>query len=139
MDTNVFVAAFAAHGVCEAVVELCLDRYEMGVSEALLAEVRRNLIRKIKLPANEADSFVSFVRSSAQLVVPTELDASACRDADDLKILGTAVSFGADYLVTGDQDMLVLERIGETRIVTPGVFARLQSEGPAEHRTRRSR
>jgi hypothetical protein len=32
-----------------------------------------------------------------------------------------------------------LERIGETRIVTPGVFARLQSEGPAEHRTRRSR
>ena len=37
--------------------------------------------------------------------------------------LEAAVQGSADRLVTGDEDLLELERIEETRIVTPGVFA----------------
>lgn len=125
LDTNVIVAAFAAHGLCEAVMELCLDRRELGVSRDLLEEIRRNLVKKIKLPEPTAEEIVSFIQSKAELVVPVELEPSACRDADDLKILGTAITFGADYLVTGDKDMLVLEHIRGIEILTPRAFARL--------------
>jgi uncharacterized protein len=46
----------------------------------------------------------------------------ACRDADDLHVLGLATTGKADYLVTGDDDLLVLKRFGRCRIVTPRQF-----------------
>ena len=127
LDTNVYMAAFATHGLCEAIVELCLDQHEMAASTGLLAEVKRNLVRKIKLPERTAREVVAFIESKTELVVPCDLDRSACRDSDDLKILGIAIAFCADYLVTGDQDMLVLGRIQKTKIVSPGAFARILS------------
>ena len=125
LDTNVFIAAFATHGLCEAIMELCLDKHEMAVSRELLAEIRRNLVRKVKLPERTADEIVEFIESETELVTPAELDKSACRDSGDLKILGTAIAFESEYLVTGDQDMLVLGRIGKTKIVSPSSFARI--------------
>ena len=53
LDTNVFVAAFATHGVCEAIMELCLDQHELGVCLELLSEVKRNLVKKLKIPESE--------------------------------------------------------------------------------------
>ena len=128
LDTNVFVAAFASRGLCEAVVELCLDRHRVGVSRELLQELRRNLVRKVKLPPATADEIVRFVESRSETVSPTPVPESSCRDADDLKILGTAIAFGADCLITGDQDLLVLKQIHATRIVSPREFGRILGE-----------
>lgn len=125
LDTNVFVAAFATHGLCEAILELCLDQHEIAVSRELLDETRRNLIKKVKLPERTADEIVQFIESNAQVVTPSSLDESACRDSSDLKILGTAVACEAEYLVTGDKDMLVLRKIAKAQIVSPTAFARI--------------
>jgi len=48
--------------------------------------------------------------------------ADACRDADDLHVLGLVKSGRADYLITGDDDLLTLKRFGHCRIVTPRQF-----------------
>jgi hypothetical protein len=124
LDTNVFIAAFATRGVCEAVMELCLDRHQVGVSRDLLQELRRNLVKKVKLPPAVADEMVRFVASRSEIVRSAQVSESLCRDPDDLKILGTAVAFEADDLITGDQDLLVLRRIGATEIVSPREGAR---------------
>ena len=50
LDANVVVAAFASRGLCESILELCLDSHEIILSEHLLDEISRNLIKKIKLP-----------------------------------------------------------------------------------------
>ena len=49
LDSNVIVAAFASRGLCESILELCLDSHEVVLSEGLLAETRKNLSKKIKL------------------------------------------------------------------------------------------
>lgn len=41
-----------------------------------------------------------------------------CRDAKDNFLLSLAVDSTADYLVTGDNDLLDLKTIGKTKIVT---------------------
>lgn len=41
-----------------------------------------------------------------------------CRDPDDNSILGCAVEGEANYLVTGDQDSLVLREYRDIRIIT---------------------
>jgi predicted nucleic acid-binding protein len=45
-----------------------------------------------------------------------------CRDPDDDQILSCALSAKADYLVTGDMDLLDLKEFRGTRILTPGAF-----------------
>ena len=46
----------------------------------------------------------------------------ACRDPRDDKFLEVAVHGEADYLVTGDGDLLALHPFGKVAIVTPGRF-----------------
>jgi putative PIN family toxin of toxin-antitoxin system len=138
LDTNVLVAAFATHGLCSAVLELCLDQHEIGISRQLLGELRRNLIKKVKLPEQTADEIVLFLESRATMVVPAAVDKSACRDPDDLKILGTAIAFGSDFLITGDQDLLVLKEVKGSHIVSPGSFAHALGHKGKGHRTKRS-
>lgn len=41
-----------------------------------------------------------------------------CRDAKDNPFLDVALAGQADYLITGDTDLLVLEKIGDTQIIT---------------------
>lgn len=131
LDSNIFVAAFATRGICEAILELCLDQHEMAVSRELLHEVRRNLIKKVKLPEQTADEIIAFIETKSVLVTPAELGQADCRDEEDLKILGTAVAFGSDYLVTGDQDLLILGQIGRIGIGNPSTFARILRDKPA--------
>jgi len=47
------------------------------------------------------------LRNSAIIVTPTEA-ITACRDADDNKILEAAVAGDADLIVTADKDLRVL-------------------------------
>ncbi len=56
---------------------------------------------------------------------------SACRDPKDDKFLEVAVNGRADYLITGDADLLALNPFRGTSIVTPQVFvAEIAREQP---------
>lgn len=45
-----------------------------------------------------------------------------CRDPDDNKFLDCAIEGKAKYLITGDQDLLILKEIMRVQIVTPRRF-----------------
>jgi len=50
-----------------------------------------------------------------------------CRDTKDNFLLNLAIDGKVDYLVTGDKDLLVLEKVGKTRVVTLAKFTELIS------------
>lgn len=122
LDTNVIIAAFASRGLCGAVFELCLDRFEVILSEAILEEVSINLHRKIKLPIPQCRVIDSYLRENALLCETDDLDESLCRDKNDIHVLGLAQRSSAEYIVTGDQDLLCLGMYKNTQIVTPRGF-----------------
>ncbi len=122
LDTNVLIAALLTRGACESVVAVCLAQHELLLSEHILAETAR-ILRK-KAPAVQ-QAAVEVLRRHCGLVLPADVGVGACRDPDDLPVLGTAAAAQADYLVTGDQDLLVLGRYGTTRIVSPREFIEL--------------
>lgn len=127
LDAKVLIAAFAARGLCEALFELCLEKHEIGASAPLLQEVRDQLVSKIKLPEETANEILGFLQRHASSTDPVEVPADACRDPDDLMVLGTAKAAEADYLVTGDRDLLILETYEGISIVTPRKFWEVQS------------
>lgn len=118
-DTNVLLAAFATHGLCEALFEVCLVGHELVTSEHILDEFQRNLTGKFRIPARRASDLVAFVRVRAEEVVPAVSAASVPAEAEDLPLLGTAVAGRCDLLVTGDAGLVALGSIEGIPIVTP--------------------
>jgi len=57
------------------------------------------------------------------LAVPVPLAAEVWRGPYDIKILGLAVASNADYIVTGDKDLLVLKSFENIPILTPRSFS----------------
>lgn len=127
LDANVLIAAFVARGVCAELLEHCVREHEPVTSAAILEEVRRNLVAKIKVAASQADQAVSLLRTRLDVVEPLALGAQVCRDADDDVVLGTAIAGQCDAIVTGDRDLLDLGSYREIVIVSPRGFWSFES------------
>ncbi len=57
--------------------------------------------------------------------ITTTSNISICRDIKDNFLLNLAVDGNADYLITGDKDLLILEQIENTKIITINEFKTL--------------
>ena len=123
LDASVIVAAFAAHGLCEAVFELCLDSHQILISTDLIEELKAALRKKIKLPAETVKSITALIRENATMVVPAPIPKDSCRDPNDLHILGLVAAGEAEYLITGDNDLLVLVKFRGCSILSPREFS----------------
>ncbi len=123
LDANVIIAAFAARGLCESIMEVCLSEHEIVLSDDLFDEILRNLRLKIKLPTNIVDNICELLREHANISIPEPLASDVCRDPDDIKILGLAVASNADYIVTGDKDLLTLKNFQDIPILNPRSFS----------------
>jgi putative PIN family toxin of toxin-antitoxin system len=118
-DTNVLFAAFVAHGVCAGLYEECLLRGRIVVSPFILEELQEKLLTKAKLSPVEVEEVIDALSADAEIVKTQPLTIRVCRDADDDWILATTLAAKADALVTGDKDLLVLERHEGIPILTP--------------------
>jgi len=122
LDTTVIVAAFAARGLCAEVFEVCVSGHSIVLSEHILSETQDKLIKKVKLPKKAALAIIDYLRGIAEIVIPVLLDKSICRDKDDVIIIGTAISGLANFIITGDEDLLILKTYKDVKIVTPRQF-----------------
>ena len=55
-------------------------------------------------------------------IINPESEIKICRDTKDNFLLNLAVDGNADYLITGDKDLLILEKINNTKIITIADF-----------------
>ena len=123
LDTNVLYAVFTVpNGFCAELFRLLLARHEVVVSEHILVELSGHLIGKAKLSPQKVDAVIDGLRHFTTVVVPGYVARGACRDADDLPVLGTALSAEAKAIITGDKDLLVLVQFGDALILTPRAF-----------------
>lgn len=93
-------------------------------SSATLAELARVLARPKLRRVLAEDEAKLFFDAYSKHVLPIVVAAAPglSRDTDDDAFLHLAISGRADWLVTGDRDLLVLGSIEVTRIVTPAGF-----------------
>jgi hypothetical protein len=123
-DSNVLLAAMFTHGLCETLLDECFvsqDRILLA-SDHIMQEFYRRAVTKFGVTPQEAQFDTDFLRKHLQVVEPASVSTDACRDPKDLPILGTAQAAAADYLVTGDKDLLVLQRFEKTIILSPRQF-----------------
>ena len=122
-DSNVYIAAFATHGVCHLLVEACLVDHSVYSSDFILREVEEKLERKIKLPRRIVDEVIAYLHEQTTNYNPGIAHTRISRDPDDDNILRLAEETFSEYIVTGDKDLLVLGSHLKTKIVSPRDFA----------------
>ena len=126
LDTNVLVAAFVSDGLCRRLLLRARDRgFTLAISPFIRDEFAQVLSRKVGATAGE-------IREALELIdeISTSVDATSgetgvagiCRDPDDDGILACAVATAADYLVSGDKDLLVLDNCRGVKIIAPRTF-----------------
>jgi putative PIN family toxin of toxin-antitoxin system len=123
-DINVLVAAFAAEGICSKILTRGRKKqFHLIACPIILQEFERVLIKKFSATRNEAQSALKIVSEAMHsIVLPSQSEQSVCRDPDDDAILACALEARADYLVTGDLDLLEVKIFKGIRIVTPRDF-----------------
>jgi putative PIN family toxin of toxin-antitoxin system len=124
LDTNVLVSGLAYPA---SVPGRILSAWQQGgldvvLSRYILDEMVRVLprLKRISLTGSEIRDFADSFMFMAEIVEPIAESDERLRDRADLPVLGTLVVAGADYLITGDQDLLALA--DRYPILTPSLF-----------------
>ena len=117
LDTNVLVSAFATRGLCADVLRHVLAEHELLTGEVNLAEMRRVLRLRLRVPGETVDAIENLLRDQVVVPRPRKAVDIAVRDPDDAWVLASAVAGKADVLVTGDRDLLELAGRAPVRIL----------------------
>jgi putative PIN family toxin of toxin-antitoxin system len=126
LDTNVLISYLWSSANCIRIVRAMLleDRFTAAVSHVMMEEFDNVLSRpKIKRRIGEIDPAI-FRREyllSTHMVQPKKT-VTLCGDPNDNMLLECAEEARADFLVTGDDDLLCLGRFDKTQIVKPAWF-----------------
>jgi uncharacterized protein len=127
-DTNVLVSALLLpDSKPRQALDLALQKGKVLVSFTVLAEIYEVLSRKqFRRYIDEEDvrNFLAALTRETEYVDVVET-ITACRDPKDDKFLELAVSGHADYVVSGDSDLLALNPFRGVVITPPHTFLKL--------------
>jgi uncharacterized protein len=128
LDTNIVVSALFWKGTPRVVYDAALEKhYLMLTTEALAAELKRVLAypkfaEQIAKRELEVDSVVGDYLAIAVAVLPGEVPAEVIRDPKDRDVLACAIGGKADFIVSGDKDLLVLSQYENIPILSADQF-----------------
>lgn len=125
LDTNVIVSGLGWSGAPAAILDAVSDdRLVLVTSAPLLAELRRVLEypRLAKVIHHGGAQLADLVAASGVVVVPNRV-LTVVHDDDDNRVLEAAIAGAADYIVSGDTDLLDLGSFQGIPIIAPGEFA----------------
>ncbi len=127
LDTNVVVSALIRDGIPRRVINEIVTRDDWFwiVTGEIETEYREVLARpRFKLPSAIQQDFQVFIEAAAIRVHPVT-PPHFPRDPKDELFIAAALASNADYLITGDKDLLDEQPLASTQIVKPAEFARL--------------
>jgi putative PIN family toxin of toxin-antitoxin system len=122
LDTNVLAAGFATRGLCSDLIRDILENHEPVTSLEILAELKRILSTKFKMPAEDVKEVLELIHSSSTIAEPVTGASYEINDADDIPHLSAAENANCLYFVTGDKELWSASPIGQMQILSPRDF-----------------
>lgn len=127
-DTNTTVSALLFDQSTPArAFDLALENGEILLSQDALAELHDVLGREKfdrYVSQQDRDRFLAMLVLKATAIDIVD-KIRICRDPDDDKFLELALNGAANWIVSGDEDLLALHPFRAVSIVTPGQFLEL--------------
>jgi len=122
IDTNVWLSALYFSGKPAQVVNLIEDKKMISIiSGFILQEIKEKMVINFDTPVYAANATISYISSLSEVASLKGVDFDL-RDSDDNQVLETAVVGKCDFLITGDRDLLSLEKYNQVKMITPAQF-----------------
>lgn len=123
VDTNVMISGIFFGGFPRQVVEAVVDSKIVAcANQEILDEYVRVVEEMIaRKQGTLRDDALTILMSKLDLVQP-ESHVEVCRDPDDDKFIACALDARALYIVSGDQDLLVIGEYNGIRVITAAEF-----------------
>ena len=132
LDTNVLVSGLLFPGGPPSRLVAAWRRgaFDLVVSDFLVDELARtwhHLAPRLKHTPADLDDFLDTLQLRSEIVQIdadrlSQASAAGLRDPNDVPILAMLIGAAADFIVTGDKDLLAVA--GIYPILTPAVFER---------------
>ncbi len=124
LDTNVLFAALISPGVCAKLLLRARRRdFQLVICPWIREELTRVLSAKLQsTPAEVRQALLLVDEAVESAAKPRGEVHGICRDPDDDHVLDCLLNSGAEYLVTGDADLLTLKEFHGSPIMSPREF-----------------
>lgn len=123
IDTNTFIAAgWRVNAQARRVFAgVARRRFRLAVTAAILDEYR-GVSGRSRFAGKNYSGLLSWIEKHALVVEPAPLGKRLCRDVKDDVFLACALSSGARFIVSNDEDLLALGKPFGIEIVQPAEF-----------------
>jgi putative PIN family toxin of toxin-antitoxin system len=134
LDTNWYISATINKNSRRILYQLLTNKNIIVLyCDEIIAEYQQVIIRnkfsKVIKP-KQAFRFIDFVLPKLEYIT-LKTAVKASRDPKDNYLLSLSIDGNADYLITGDMDLLVLEHIEKTKIMRLNQFLEIIADLPA--------
>ena len=134
IDTSVFIRYLIKPSVAikELIEEHWLgDKIELVTAPELIAELQGVLERdyiQVLIRPEEGQTLLDALSQKAEILPSLGKVPPYTRDPKDDIFVGCALAGDADYLITVDEDILVLDAVGDVCMVTPVDFCAIHQQ-----------
>jgi putative PIN family toxin of toxin-antitoxin system len=115
---------YFSHSIPRQALNKALDTDKILISQEIILELtqvlNRNKLNKYLLKEERLKFLADFLKDVQTVTIYQKIDA--CRDKKDNKFLDLAICGQAQYIITGDQDLLILNPFSGIYIINPKQF-----------------
>ena len=127
IGSNIFVSSFFWGGHPREVFERVIN----GLDELFITdEIKKEIFSvmsssKFAVKISEIEDYIKIIEKYSTNIELKDIPKSISRDKDDDKILQCALDGNADFIITGDNDLLVLKEYKTIKITKPKNYLEL--------------
>lgn len=127
LDTNVYISAFAFGGEPRRVINAIMAGKAVNYISNQIIDELASVLKRPKFGYDDAvvRIIIHEVEQISKLFNDFKVPDLVERDIKDNHVLPCALYARADYLVTGDNDLLGVEVPGKLEIITPARFMKI--------------
>lgn len=128
LDTNVIISGMLWSGTPRNVLQLAKSEKITTVTSELMLDELRDVLQREKFAKylqrldKSPEELVGEYLEYTSIIEPIDLKGDIVRDAKDVIVLETAVGGDANYNVSGDEDLTILEQFKTIEIVNVNKF-----------------
>ena len=124
LDTNILLSSLFWKGQPRKIVDLAIENKFRAVTSADILEELKCVLEEdfSQVPYDVMERILRDILSYSALVIPKKITVKNLRDFQDTKIIACALEAEAEYIVTGDKDLLVLKEYARIKITTAREF-----------------
>ena len=121
IDTNIFVSSFFWGGYPREVFERVINGLdELFITDEIIIEIKSVMnSNKFSADRSKIEDYVRIIEKYSTKIISKKISASISRDVDDDNILQCGLDGNVDFIITGDNDLLVLKDYENIRIMKP--------------------